>query len=155
MQICKLTFSLISFEVNSIMVITLFFWRCIFCLPAQPIDLSSWFGSSSSENKHINLHYIFCTLMRMQFIGSSNIWAEEGEIDIIFLHFYITSAQNQLLFVNIILIIPIIILTLHLRFRYLMFDLLNVYWNFNSLVSYPICISKTNKETKFGFCGVE
>ena len=93
----------------------------------------------------------------MQFIRNSNIRADENEIDINFLiclHDH-TSAQNQLLFVNIILIIPIIILTLHLRFRYLMFDLLNVYWNFNSLVSYPICISKTNKETKFGFCGVE
>ena len=90
--------------------------------------------------------------MRMQFIRNSNIGAHENEIDI---NFLTSSAQNQLLFVNIILIIPIIILTLHLRFRYLMFDLLNVYWNFNSLVSYPICISKTNKETKFGFCGVE
>ena len=30
----------------------------------------------------------------MQFIGSSNIWAEEGEIDIIFLHFYITTQYD-------------------------------------------------------------
>ena len=91
--------------------------------------------------------------MRMQFIRKSNIRAEENEIDINFLEF--SRIKSNFVFINIILISPIIILTLHLRFRYLMFDLLNVYWNFNSLVSYPICISKTNKETKFGFCGVE
>ena len=39
-----------------------------------------------------------------------------------------------------------------LKYQYSIFDPSNIYPWLNSLDSDPICISKTNKESKLGFC---